>query len=189
MKVKDILKIASMFVNLEKEIEPFILGSGEEAIEESKKDFEILKKCLNLVYQDVCGHLTTKLNKVVKVVDGKILYEDIDSNVKTIFSIKDVCTLRNIKFTTLKTGVVVDSSFSEVLVVYSLKPEELDVDGDVFCFGAGINEKCLALGVASEYFYIKSFYEEAEMFNKRYKEMLKFLVKERRVVIPKRRWK
>lgn len=189
VKIKNVLRTASVFINMEKEFQPLIENGVDGAEENLKDEFCVFEKALNLAHQEICERLSLKFKKEVSVLNGEISYENIDEKVKRIFVVKDCSTLKNIKFVESKSKILVDDSLKRVLVVYSKIPQELLLDEDVFLFNGKVSEKCFALCIASEYFYIKSFYEEAEIFYKRFKELLKLSInKFGGVFLPKRRW-
>lgn len=188
MKVRDVLKIASMFVNLEKELVEGLEEGSENVSDTAKQEIEVLLKCLNLTYQEICEYVVLKNKKVLPVENGKILFSDIDDNFKKIISIKDVKTSRKIKYDLGDGYLSVNLNVKQVEIIYSQTPQQLSIDTEEKCI-ACISEKCFAMGVASEYFYIKSFYSEAEMFYKRFKDLLRYSIKKTSGYIPKRRWK
>ena len=52
MKVRDVLKIVSMFVNLEKELGEGLEEGSNNAGDTAKQEIEVLLNCLNLTYQE-----------------------------------------------------------------------------------------------------------------------------------------
>lgn len=188
MKIKDVLKIASMFVNLDKEFEPIFLN--QDVDENTEREFDIFVKCLNLTYNELNEYCKLRLVKKINVLDGKIFFSDIDEKFKNLYSVKDKNTLKNVKYLEFDNYISVGNNVKEVFIVYSNNVDELGVDSDISCFNGKISEKCFALGVASEYCYIKSFYTEAEMFDKRFKDLLRICIgKKGNIYLPKRRWR
>ena len=188
MKVRDVLKIVSMFVNLEKELGEGLEEGSNNAGDTAKQEIEVLLNCLNLTYQEICEYVVLKNKKVLPVINGKILFLDIDDNFKKTISVKDVKTSRKIKYDLGDGCLYINPNVEQVEIIYSQTPQQLSIDAEVKCLG-GIGEKCFAMGVASEYFYIKSFYDEAEMFYKRFKDLLRCSIKKTSGYVPKRRWK
>ena len=186
MKVKDVLKIASMFVNLEKELENVFVEENSIIDEKYKDEVDLLLKCFNLAYQEISDYTMFKNRKVLKVVDGKVDCLEIDPNLKKVFFVKDTKNFKKLKYVLENGFLKIFADVAEVKVVYSVEPKKLDIEDQIDF--VGVSEKCFALGVASEYFYIKSFYSEAQMFGKRFKDMLKIFLKKESVHIPKRRW-
>ena len=191
MKAKDILKIASIFINLEKEFEGIIDNSGEVASEEVQSEFEVLLKALNLAYLGICDYVPIKNCKEVEVdLDGKILFSEIAENIKEIFKVKDINLNKSIKYVECDGFLLLGEKSKKVSVFYSIYPEMLTMESEFTSFNGRVSEKCFALAVASEYFYIKAFYDEAEMYDKRFKDILKIETRRKTpIYLSKRRWK
>ena len=191
MEVKNILKIVSVFINLEKEFKDIIEDENVAVSEEIKTEFDVLLKALNLAYVEICDFVPIKCYKEIEVgLDSKILISAIGKNVKEILSVKDIELNKNLKYLECEGFLILESKPKRVSILYSIYPESLTTKTDSKIFNGKISEKCFALAVASEYFYIKAFYDEAEMYDKRFKDILRIETRRKSPIhIPKRRWK
>lgn len=191
MKIKNILKIASIFINLEKEFKDIIEDADVIVNEEIQAEFDVLLKALNLAYLGICDYVPITRCKEIEVgPEGEILFSSIDENIKEILKIKDAKFNRNVKYLECEGCLVLKSKPQKISILYSAYPETLTSQSELNFFNGKVSEKCFALAVAAEYFYIKAFYDEAEMYDKRFKDILRIETRRKTpVFIPKRRWK
>ena len=194
VKVVDVLKIASLFLNLEKEFEPYFerILAGETNFTENSETIEEMKlclKCFNLVYQEIANdYFPLKVEEKVTPNDFKVYFKDFSHKAKDIYSIFECETRRRLKYKEMLDYIFVGTN-NKVKVVYSKQPSEF-MFADLFeDFNGRISAKCLALGVASEYCFIKNFFDEAQVWEQRFKNALKVEGRKKgEILLRKRRW-
>lgn len=189
MNAKNVLKIASLFVNLADEFSPIIDETEDTVDTQTQKEFEIFLKCLNLVYTEISTDYLPILEKQrVLVENGKVYLDDISESIKDIVSVKLASNEKNVKYTLFSNYIEVGAG-GYVDIVYSIYPTALTLTSDIDSFGGKVSEKCLALGTASEYCYINGFYDEAEIWDNRFKDSLQIACRKKsEIILPKRRW-
>lgn len=182
MNVKEIIKIASLFVNVQEEVEQAINA------EETNNELKMLLNCLNLTLSEIADDYLPILNQETVYIDSNQLFlDDLSKPCKEIISIKLSDGKKNIKFTQYEEYVYVNAK-GYVDIVYSTTINNVQLNSTINQFPC-ISSKCIALGTASEYCYINGFYEEAEMWDKRFKDTLQVECrKKKEIVMPKRWW-
>ena len=186
MKVKDILELAIIFLDKEEllDFSPF----GETAVvpELEGKEIGYLKRCFNLVYNEVAtGYLPILTTEEVKFENNILSY---DSLSKSLFEIKKLENDgKNIKYSLLDTGIYAKTD--RAIITYSYVPTEMDFSDDVFLFGGKLPARVLAYGVAMEYSLILGLHDDAELWESRYKNGLKLACsKKSEIRLPSRGW-
>lgn len=189
MNAKNVLKIASLFVNLSTEFTPIIDETEDTVDAQTQKEFEIFLKCLNLAYTEIStDYLPILESKQVLVENKKVYLDDISTSIKDIVSVKLASNGKNVKYTLFSNYIEINAA-GYVDIVYSIYPTDLTLSSDIDSFGGKISEKCLALGTASEYCYINGFYDEAEMWDNRFKQSLQIACRKKsEITLPRRRW-
>lgn len=182
MNAEEIIKISSLFVNVQDEVEQLINNNDVSG------ELDMLLKCLNLTLCEVADDYLPILNKETICIDSnKLYFDDLIKPCKEIISIKLSDSNKNIKFTQYANYVYV-SAKGYVDIVYKTNIDKVNIDSVINQFPC-LSSKCLALGTASEYCYINGFYEEAEMWDKRFKDSLQIACrKKKEIVMPKRWW-
>ncbi len=188
MNAKNILKISSLFLNLSDEFEAFIEKTAEPNAE-NEKEFNTLLKCLNLVLDELASDYLPILHKQqVFVENNKIYLDDLQKSLKEVFAVRIPSNLKKVEFKQFPGFIEVKGNgFLEI--IYSINPDYLEIDSEADYFNGRVSDKCFALGVASEYSFINGFYEEAEIWDKRFKDsLINACRKKSEISLPKRRW-
>ncbi len=95
---------------------------------------------------------------------------------------------KDVRFEILPTRLVLPEGTGEVEVTYAYAPENKGLD-DEPSFSGRISGRLLALGTASEYCLVRGLYEEAAMFETRFRDALRAAgILRRKLSIPSRRW-
>lgn len=182
MNAEEIIKISSLFVNVQDEVEELI---SENSI---TGELAMLLKCLNLTLTEIADDYLPILNKETICIDSnKLYFDDLIKPCKEIISIKLSNSNKNIRFTQYENYVFVNAK-GYVDVVYKTSIGEANINSEINQFPC-LSSKCIALGTASEYCYINGFYEEAQMWDRRFKDSLQIECrKKKEIVMPKRWW-
>jgi hypothetical protein len=184
MRVKDIVLKACDFIGNEEL--PEILQSGETdgLSEEQSEELSTLIKCFNLVRNEVA----TEYKNIVKIEkftteNGKVDFDKFSFGVVDILAVKDKVG-DDVKFKVFDDYLTANAT--EIEVYYSSSPKELTIDDE---FTSNLPERVFAYGVAKEYYFLQNLYDDAEVWNGRFKNSLQSLLKKKsETVISRRRW-
>lgn len=186
MTVKEVLELSCMFLGKEELLESGYF-KGEEIEESLKSEFEMLQKCLNLIVAEIAtDYLPIYATKTAKTNGGELILDDIDENIFQIVKIQNEQGY-NVKFKVL--GEVLKVKSSVCTITYTKYASKADLNGNVETFSGKLSARVLAYGVAMEFSFISSLYDDASIWENRYKNSL-FLLKEKKnnIIMPSRRW-
>lgn len=192
MRVIDIIKDTCTFLQMDEEFEYLnsydvssdtFLKSASLNIE---KNIELLLKCTSLVVNTICTeYIKLKDSTYVYATDGRIKYSDISEYVPySIVSVEDEFGL--VPFSDFNDEIVVENfGRYKVTYLYSLGDMNLDTDLSIL----RLPSKSIGYGVASEYLYITKLYDDASIWDTRFKSsLLNLLSNKKRRYIKPRRW-
>jgi len=183
MEVKNIIKkVASIVdVNLYESIE------NESLNELQQKEIKHLVNCVNLTISNIASNYF-KLYNIVEVVNdnGIIPYSKISNN-----AIFDIVGVKN--STGKQSFVLKQNGLSTVkgklTIRYTYFPEDVDYDDVVNYFPVKVSERVIVYGVLSEYLFIKGLFDEALVWEERFKTEMKSINRLQKCVnIRKRSW-
>lgn len=181
MQVKDIIKLACAFTENEElvsGIENNNLTSDQTLI------VDCLVNCFNLVNNEIATQYIPYLKKETFQTNGfKIYFSSFTGDVNEIISVKDKKG-KNIKYKIFDNYIVAVAS--EVEIVYSTKPQVLSISSTITSL---IPERVFAYGIAREYYFIQTLFDDANVWENRFKESLKVLSRKKSdISMPVRRW-
>ncbi len=188
MTVKEVLTLATAFLNLQTEFEGLINGVGS-ADARTQKEFDNLQLALNLCYQDIAqNYLPLLYTQELTIENNKIYLSDITKELCQVYSITSIDGKKGYKFKVFDNYI--DTNVNGLVkITYSYVPVKLNLNDTINNFAGRISKKCLAMGTVSEYCYISGLYEDAALWGERYKDDLKTETRKRgEIVLPKRRW-
>lgn len=193
MEVKEILKTAIIFLDKNELLEDacFLDSIGEDYVENTDRSTEIKKltECLNLVYQEISSeYIPLIIEEKISVIDRKISYINLSKPIQEIISIKSLNN-QKIKFETFPEFIQLESDHDLVKIKYAFEPEILNLESSFYNYAGKIPARVLAYGVAMEYCFISGITDEAYIWEARYKDSLKNIIrKKHNIILPKRRW-
>ena len=171
MKVKEILKNVCVYLGKEELLQSaFFEDGGSELTELQSQELNKMLKCLNLVTNEIAtDYLPIIKQKEVTLTGGEINVFDIDENIHEIKSIKNKFG-KNLRYKYLAGKIICLAT--NVVVEYSIHPEEMELDGEAESFGGRLSARVLAYGVASECCYLDMIYDDASVWENRFKNAL-----------------
>ncbi len=186
MTVKEILTMASQFLNIEEEVKNYLQSDSEENVSAT---FKVLLNSLNIVNNEIASDYFPLLHcEEIDIQNNKIFYEDLAKEVKDVYSIKSLDESSEYRFRCYDEYLKVNAG-GRVKIVYSYNPPLLHLTDNAFSFGGKINTRAFALAVASEYCYIKNIFDEAKVWHERFEQSLQNnLSKKGNLILPKRKW-
>ncbi len=162
MTVREVLTLAASFLD-EKDLVSALAGSSVTG------EAETLLTCFNVVENEIAlDDYPLKKTETLDFRGGLLPFPD--------FSIPpvDICAVkrggRRIAFTLSPDGVLCDCSSADVTYTYAPKKKGI---GDTAELGGKISPRLMALGVASEYCFVKGRKEEAKIWGVKYRDALK----------------
>ena len=182
MLVKDIIKLACNFTENEeiasKIEENAVLGDDESLVVES------LINCFNLVNNEIASeYLPYIKSERMQTNNFKIFFTDFSYDLCEIISIKDK-NGRSLKFKIIDNYVMVFAK--EVDVIYSVIPQNMTINSS---FDSLIPARVFAYGIAREYYFIQTLFDDADIWENRLKNSLQVLVRKKsEIKMPRRRW-
>lgn len=196
MTVIQVLKLASVFLNCEQEFAPLLetdtdQDSNENSLvdEITKNHFNRLLTSLNLCYSEIAiDYLPLLYCQRITVQNNKIYLSDLTKELKDVYAITSIDDKKRFKFK-LYADYIQTNVNGVVDILYSYVPSELTLNSDINNFMGRISTKCLALGTVKEYCYLEGLYDDALLWEQRYKDSLKIETRTKaEIVMPKRRW-
>ncbi len=187
MLVKNIIKLACTYLQLNDLLELSELGGTKPLNANTEKELNLLLQCVNLT-NNIIATEYVKLYKTAKVKsdDGVINFTNIaPSKINSIHSVKNNYG-NTLVYKTFDNHI--KTAAGEVFVKYSYIPDSVELNDVLSSYKTKINERVFAYGVASEYSFIKSIYDDAAMWENRFKSSLMLTSKKTGLKIPKRRW-
>jgi len=171
LKVKEILKNVCVYLGKEELLESsFFEEDGEELTPLHKKDLEKMLKCLNYITSEIASdYLPILKEKEITLKNGEINVFDIDENIHEIISIKSKFG-KNLRYKYLENKIICLAT--NVVITYKIHPSEATLEGDAESFGGRLSSRVIAYGVASEYCYEEMLYDDASIWENRYKNAL-----------------
>lgn len=185
MKVKDILKNACLFIG-EKELAlaleaetPSLEGKDEEKV-------DVLLRCFNLVNQEIASdYLPFLYTEKIDVNNSILSFEDLSKTLINVYELKGNFG-KSVRYKLYPNYLEVFGRAKSI--TYSFLPSDFTLT-DEFEFYNGLSARIYAYGVASEYLLCDGLSEDAEIWEKRFKESLFVLSRKKSETrLPKRRW-
>lgn len=190
VKVIDVIKLCAVFLRLDSVLDLPVLG-GEgvqepEEKEQSEKELSLLLRCMNLVSNEIAAdYFPLKATETLTAAEGSIQYTDFSKTPLDIYSVRKEGAACPFKLypTELVTGE------GEFTVDYTYLPKKAELLEELDFSEGKINRRIMAYGLAAEYCLICGMYEEAIIWDKRYKDSLKAAARTLRSFrLPIRRW-
>ncbi len=175
MTVLELLKIASSYLAIDKELEIFFDETSDttSATDEAKAKFSKLLLSFNNIINEIA---LSKLppTKIVEVTSN-LGTNEIDLSDKGCNKILSVRTKNGEALTFLQSGssVVFDSLYGgKVYVEMSYIPAIYKADDNLDIF-QNIGKRLLAIGIASEYYYLEEIFDDARLLREEFEKGLK----------------
>ncbi|MBO5395176.1 MAG: hypothetical protein J6A28_04700 [Clostridia bacterium] len=182
MKVKDVILKACDFIGKD-ELALALSSSGELSAEQQVLK-ESLVKYFNLVREEIANEFQPIMQAEKFIVRNfKLSFSDFSKPLQEIYAVKDKFG-RNVNYKIFEDYIFVCGR--EVEVIYSSVATPLAFDGE---FSSSLPERIYAYGVAREYYFINNLFEEANVWEGRFKGALEIMLRRKsEVKIPQRRW-
>ncbi len=195
MKVIDVLKDTCTFLQLEEEnkyLKTFnedtkTFGIAEDIQEEVKNNVDLLVKCFNLVLNTICTeYVKLKDSTLICSTHKRISYDQItNNNICNVLCVEDESG-QGVVFADYG-GEIVLYADGKYKVTYTYYLNDFEIDESVN--EINLPSKSIAYGVASEYLYINKLYDDANIWDVRFKNsLLNLLSNKKHMYVKPRRW-
>ncbi|MBQ4268819.1 MAG: hypothetical protein IJB97_04120 [Clostridia bacterium] len=164
MTVREVIKEAAEIVGAEK-VKAYI----DSNVSGGERQTEVLLRCFNLVENELAlDYLPLKCEETFQTQTGAIDYASLSKKAVRILSVKDESG-NSVPFKTFPDRLKTQAGVLQVL--YSYLPEEKTLSGESD-FKTLASKRLFAYGVAAEYCLSCGLYEEAAVWDKKYKEAI-----------------
>ena len=188
MKVLEILRLASRQMQLDNVLS--MLNEEEVASAETTRDINTLTRALNMVVQDIAYTYISLVNtEKLSVTDGKLYYISLEKPIIDIISITTTHG-NKLKGKAYPDSIELPIKEGNVTISYSYAPEVLtELTQEVPSFNNKLNADTLSFGTCAEYLFMLGVYDDARMWESRFKNNL-FVSQstKREVRMPERGW-
>lgn len=188
MQIVNIIKNACVFLQKDDLIKVVELGGDEVSTDEQKRELNILLRCLNLVYNQIATDYIPLIHtEKIATINGEFLLKNFD---KKIIDIKKVEDKFGIKTTFKLYPDKILTINGEISITYTYQPEELiNINSEMESFSEKVSERVMSYGLAMEYSFISGLYDDALIWEKRFKDGLKIASRNKSdMKLPPRRW-
>ncbi len=185
MTVLDILKTASIYLNIDDTLSP-IFSEAEQVPDEATSLFDRLLCAFN----SMAGYIFATHFDIIS--DSDVTFDengvaDMSSLLHSVKSVKSVkCRGRSVDYK-VEGDRIVSKKNMTATITYSYLPEDFDADDD-FDFALPVDIGTLAIGVAWFYSLSLAIYDDAESFKEQFLENIHKMSKPTHRRICQRRW-
>ncbi len=188
MTAKQVINLAATFLGLDDFLEcSYFTDSDDDMSENHISILKQMTRCLNLVVEEVATeYLPIYAFKKISLQDGKYAVLDVDSNISSITKITNASG-KVVLFKILEGNIVCDCN--DVMVWYKKTPAKTTENGNVETFSNLMPERVLAYGVAMEYSFLTNSYDDATIWETRFKQsLLNIARKKKEIKLKERKW-
>ena len=186
MEIKNVIKLTCLFLGKDYD-NLSSLGGTQTETEAETKDLNFLLRCLNLSYLDVASdYIPLHTTETVEPTNGKIFFNSLTKKLNEIKSVNE--NGFRVKYLMYSDCIKLDAK--KVEITYSFIPDELTtLSSTMETFSNKVSERVLAYGTAMEYCFISGLYDDAQIWEKRFKDALLIKsTKKSEKKLPNRRW-
>lgn len=182
MLVKDIIVLACQFT--ENEELGRAIEENESLSDKQNKEVEKFVKCFNLINNEIASEFVPiKKVEQLETHDGKILFSNFSAKPYKILYVKNSLG-RKVRFKVFEDHIV--AFCKKAIVAYSILPSTLDLNGS---FDSFLPERIYGYGVAREYLFMQGKFDDADVFEERFKNSLEYICRQTpHARLPRRRW-
>ena len=186
MEVNKILKLCATMLQL-KDLED-CMRNPEFISENDNADLTLLMDAVNLVCNTIStDYINLTKTKIVENKSGEISFAELGEDaIYKIIKVKNMFGER-VLFKVTTTGIKCDTG--KLSITYSYYPREYTYGEIIDVFKSEMSERVFAMGVVSEFLFIRGNADDASIWEDRFKNAMRNIVRHRQeVVLPKRRW-
>ncbi len=169
MTIKDVVKIASVFLN-RNDIKEYLDGQNGDVLEQTESDLSILVDLANVVINELaCSYVSARKSEDVLPKNGRVYYKDLSESPLKILSVKD------------KNGVEISYGYSyeyisvkniPLVIEYEFSPKSKGLEEDVCYLENQVPARVIAYGLTAEYSIVMGEFNQAVTWHKRYTDSI-----------------
>jgi len=186
MEVKNIIKKVAALTN---NIELVNAIENNNFTPEQQEEINLLVDCVNLTNSNIAANYIKIFNiKKINNNKGTISFSSISTDlIYEVVSVKD-SSGKDVNFTITPSGIITKTG--EVSIRYSYFPKDVEFSSVITNYPTKISERNFVFGVISEYLYVKGVFDEALVWEERFKNEMQSLVRTQKSIVTKsRRWR
>lgn len=165
MTVKEVVLTAATELGVYEEVENYILGVSEEG----KTKLELLLKCFQIVENELAlDYIPLTTEDEIYSATGYIKFDTLSRSAVRIVSVTDASG-NEATFKLYADHLVTQAG--KVKITYTYTPEEKTLDGQSD-FKLYVSPRLIAYGIAVEYSLVCGMFEEASVWDRKYKEAI-----------------
>ena len=188
MKAKEIIKNVCIYLGKEEILSSNLFEeSGENLSTQAGITVGKMLNCLNLIISEIASdYLPIVKEKVLTLKNGEIDVHEIDEDIQEIISIKSRFG-KNLRYKYIGNKIICLAN--SVVITYKVYPKEITIDDECESFGGRLSSRVIAYGVASEYCYLEMLYDDATIWESRFKNALLINARKKgEIKLKKRGW-
>lgn len=189
MKVRDIIRLADAMLGTDIDQRVFVKEQMDDELFDAVKSDRTLQKlvgCVNLALCELAEEYLPLTARQTVTAGGIVPYADFERSPVQILSARQG---GNVRYVYRPDGVEFEAE-GDVEVEYTYRPGERGFLDEVETGGGQIGVRTLAYAVCAEYCLQNGDYDEAQVWDKRYKDnLLNALSKKSEISIKKREWR
>jgi len=185
MEINKILRTSATMLQL-KNIEE-IFRNVDTINDVDNEDLELLLNCINLVCNTIATDYINIVDSNTVNNTGLVKWKDIsNSPIYKIIKVKN-CYGQTIPFVVTQDGLECEKG--TIKIIYTKFPKEYSYNEQIKEFNSLLTERIFAMGVVSEFLFIKGNSDDASVWEDRFKNSMRNIVRtQKEVKLPKRRW-
>lgn len=170
----EILKLSATFLGLDQTVEYLSSDKSQEPSDEVKQQINQLTIFMNYVLREITKEHFPLVQKetVTSDQDGKIYFSKFKRNATQIKDVKNFLDL-SCHFEIFPDFLKVENPNTEYKVFYAYSPKTILNLDDEIEIPFGVDYFVICFGIASEFALVKGLYDEAEMWESKFKAELK----------------
>lgn len=188
MTAKEVIKNVCAYLGKEEILNSSLFEQdGQELTDAEQKEVNKMIDCLNNITEELAiEYLPIIKTKQISLNAGAVDLKDIDDSLQEIISVKTTSG-RNLRYTVANQKMICLAS--KVEISYKTYPEKITLNSEAENFVGKISARVLAYGVASEYCFLEMLYDDATLWENRYKNALLVMVRKKgELRLKKRGW-
>jgi len=149
----------------------------------------MLIDCANLVCNEICSeYFLLKYTETILPLSNKVQFENLE---RDIFQVVSVSTENGkpLKFAIFPLCFeILDKFAGNIVIEYNYIPAEITDLNDVLELDSRVTARVFAYGIASEFHLLNGNYDEALMYDKKFRDALLAISPKRNIKVTARNW-
>ena len=179
--VKDVLLLCAKMLNLTDAASYLTTGTGTQ-----NADVQALLSCFNVVENEIAlDYLPLYAEQEVHTQTGEMKYTALNKNVVNVLRVRDESG-KSLPFKLFPDQLKTQSG--KIVITYTYAPKNKSLTDECEC-SVQVSTRLLAYGIAAEYAFAQGMFEEAAVWDKKYKDAIEAAnCKKPSYILRSRRW-